>query len=176
MGTHLSRDCAEVRKYLGPELTTLVLGVVDTPYTHTPTKAPKKPGKKPRLARGGTQTTGDVAEILEAKYHVMELFVEAHHDDILEAMHKSLEGVSEDILIGAPIAGLNPYAGAEAEIKKLFAKFLESQEIEGMGVPGVPTKAALDGISPRFKSGRGPRRPSFIASALYETDFIAWFE
>jgi hypothetical protein len=41
------------------------------------------------------QTTGDVAEILEAKYEVMEHFAKSHEDDIASDLENSLEGELE---------------------------------------------------------------------------------
>lgn len=135
----------------------LKLGVVDMPYA----------------AQGG-QTTGKVAEILERKYHVMEVFSEIHHDDIEAALITSMQDAVDTLLMGGPAT--DPFAAAGSEIESEFRKFLTSQEIERMGIPGVPTQAAKDGVSPRFKRGRGPRRPSFISSGLYESSAKAWVE
>ena len=148
----------------------LHLGVVDMPYAHDPK---------------GT-STGDVAEILEARYHVMEVFFELHRNEIAADMEKSVAGAIDTLMAGAPPQNASPFAGAESGIERRFKDFLLTREIETLGIPGVPTQAALDGVSHRFKNPRyvrkgkklvkRPRRPSFIDTGLYETAMKAWFE
>lgn len=154
-------------------MTSLHLGVIELPYVEAP-PAPTKRGKaKPRTA--GTLTTGDVASFLEAKYHVMEIFYEQHQDEIGADIAESLAGTLESTLMGAPLAA-DPFAQAAEDIGKKFKTFLEKKEMDSLGYPGVPTKASLEGVSPRFKSGKGPVRPSFVSSALYESSFKAWVD
>jgi hypothetical protein len=53
------------------------------------------------------------------------------------------------------------------------------QEIESMGLRGVPTKAALKGINHRLRHPyrkSNPRRPSFVDTGLYVASFRAWME
>jgi hypothetical protein len=138
----------------------LHLGVVDQPYTT------------------GGKTTGDVAEILEGKYGVMDHFVKKHEQDIATDLESSLEGVLQNMMLGGP-APQNPFSGGESAIDNRFKKFLSSKEMDALGVPGVPTQAALSGRSKRFKQkqkqSRGPR-PSFIDTGLYQASFKAWVE
>lgn len=132
-------------------------------------------GKPPsRRAVLGTVTTGDVATFLENKYQVMQMFYEAHEEEIAEALESSLGGALETLLMGGPHT-TSAFGAATSDIETLFRKFLESREMDSL-VPGVPTKASLEGISPRFKRGKGPVRPSFIASGLYENSFTAWVD
>lgn len=165
-------------------MTTLHLGVVDIPYVDGP-PAIKKLVSRARSRRhdaslhgssGGGVTTGDVANFLEARYHVMELFWETHHEDITALLTESMAGQLENLLSGAPFSEVNPLAGGTDEIENLFRKFLSDREVENLGIPGVPTQAALKGVSARFKSGYNPkgRRPSFIDTGLYEASFRAW--
>jgi len=151
-------------------MTKLYLGVIDLPYTES------------------GQTTGDVAEILEGKYKVMESYFEAHKDKIAKSLENSLQGAIESLSMGAPIA--SPFSSAESFIDKDFRNFLSMSEIENLGIPGVPTQAALDGVSHRFKNprykyvGKGKnrtkvkrsRRPSFIDTGLYQSSMKAWFK
>ena len=141
-------------------MTTLHLGVIDLPY-----------------ANAGSATTGDVAEILEAKYHVMEIFWQLHGQEVADAICNSMVGAFESrVLHGAP-AGLDFYGTAMGVAKQLFSRFLESKEMDALGYPGVPTKAALTGVSHRFKKKRGaPGRPSFVDTGLFESSFRAWME
>jgi hypothetical protein len=169
-------------------MTTLHLGVVDIPYVDGPAAIKKLVSRigrrRDRTLDENTEglgskrgvTTGDVAGWLEDRYHIMELFFEAHHDDITRLLTESIAGQLENLLAGAPFNDLNPLAGGTEEIENLFRKFLSDREVEGLGIPGVPTQAALDGVSARFKSGYNPkgRRPSFIDTGLYEASFRAW--
>ena len=143
-------------------MTTLNLGVVDVPYTF----------------ENSHTTTGDVAEILEGKYHIIEIFYELYKDQIGEALVNGLSGSLENLMLGAPVGDLEAFASGNSEIEALFKNFLSSGEIERLGLPGVPTKAALSGRSSRFKkkiNSKG-RRVSFYDTGLYEGSFKSWVE
>jgi hypothetical protein len=137
----------------------LHLGVVDQPY---------QTGK----------TTGDVAEILERKYKVMETFATAHEADIAGDLESSLEGELENLMMGSPRSG-DPFVAACSAIDNRFRKFLSMREMDRLGVPGVPTAASLAGYSKRFrqkqKKSRGPR-PSFIDTGLYQASEKSWVD
>jgi hypothetical protein len=172
---------------------TLHLGVIDQPYvndvkhTKPPARKPKRGGKsKGSMWRredliGGDpiSTTGDVAQLLEEKYHVMEHFVQAHEADIAKALGDSMLVATENMLSGAPPSD-NPFAAGEAAIGFLFKEtFLQGKEMDRLGFPGIPTKAALAGVNPRLAhpfSKSNPARPSFVRSGLYQASFVAWVE
>lgn len=156
---------------------TLCLGVIALPYENAGDDAdPTKPRKRgDGSSRGSPTTTVEVATILEAKYGVMQAFYDAHKGDIEGALINSLEGALEDIFAGAPPR--DPFGEAGQDIDKAFRTFLMSGEIETMGIEGVPTKAALDRRSGRFKKKKGPeRRPSMIDTGLYEASFKSWVD
>jgi len=146
----------------------LHLGVVNIPYAQRPTTRAKK-------TVSGTQTTGDVAEILEAKYGVMATFFDAHKTDIARSLEDKMSGELENLLMGKR-PNSNALAAIGGDIQKMFADFLDMREIESMGVAGVPTQAALMGVNHRLKSGRGSPRPSFIDTGLYQASFRAWVD
>ncbi len=135
----------------------LHLGVIDVEYTN-------EPGK----------TTGDVAEILEAKYHVMEIFSREHGQEIADTVAAAMLGAVEAELMGAPNAGTSGEAQAATDIQNMFQDFLSHDEMAHMGYPGVPTAAALKGKSVRFKRKKGNPRPSFIDSGLYQASMRVW--
>ena len=139
----------------------LHLGVMtDIPYADAPGK-----------------TIADVAEILEDKYHIMELFFEIHADDIARAMESSLAGAFENQLAGGTAAP--SFDAAASEIESMFRRFLSEREIEGLGDPGVPTEAALAGINHSLRhpyAKANARRPSFVDTDLYKTSFAAWID
>jgi hypothetical protein len=163
----------------------LKLGVIDVPYANKaqPEKIPQaKKGKankplKPKTA-SGTQTTGDVAQILEDKYHIMDTFVFARLPDIANELADSIAGELESLFMGGRISE-NPFAKAESAIGTMFRQFLETADIEHLGVEGVPTQAAMDGVNHRLKhpyAKDNPRRPSFMDTHAYHDHFICWFE
>lgn len=159
----------------------LHLGVVDIPYTDQEpateaeiTEALRNGVYPKRSAIRGSITTGDVAEILEAKYNVMGYFFTAYQEDIADQFADALGGSLENILLGGPPPA-NPFAAAESAMEDMFRKFIDTKTMDGM-VPGVPTAASLKGVSKRFKRKRGPVRPSFQDTGIYEASFKSWVE
>ena len=139
----------------------LLLGVDDVPYTYG----------------SSATTTGDVAEILEGKYGVIGSFWSHHQQEGADALAEGMKGSLESLLMGAPPT-LDPFGSGTSKIETLFRDFLDRKEIETYGIPGVPTQAALKGVSHRFKQPykRRPPRPSFIDTGLYQSSFRARVE
>lgn len=118
----------------------------------------------------------DLATILEDKYGLFSNFVEFGLDDLDKILAKSAEDALANILAGAPVT-IDPFADAMQDIEHLFKEeYLSQQGVERIGIPGVPTQAALEGKSIRFKNKKGPRRPSFIDSGTLQSSFKAWTE
>jgi len=139
---------------------TLHLGVIDVPY-----------------AEENGITTGDVADILEAKYHPMEIFYELHKQEIADDITNGVQNALEALMMGAPDQGLTGAVNAgTTNINEKFKDFLANGEMESLGYPGVPTQAALDGVNHRLKKKSGPRRPSFIDTGLYQSSFTSWVD
>lgn len=182
-GTHSSSP-AVVAKSPANRLT-LHLGVIDQPYANyqAPEKVPQaKKGKanKPIKQKSSvvTKSTGEVAEILEEKYGIMQAFADTKLPMIAKALENSIAGELETLLMGGP-PGRNPFAGAESSITTMMKNFISSMEVEQSGIEGVPTQAALDGVNHRLKkpyAKANPRRPSFIDTSLYMDSMICWFD
>lgn len=132
---------------------TFHLGVIDVPYEDENT------------------TTGDVAEYLEEKYQIMQTFFDRYSNDIADLMANDMAASLENMMAGAPPAK-DPLAESMSLIHDLFVAFLDNTEMNGL--PGVPTRRALDGISRRFKNKKGPPRPSFIDTGTYQAAMRAW--
>lgn len=154
---------------------TLHLGVVDVPYV-------KAPSPRQRKATASTVTTGQVAEWLENKYHIMEIFGTVHGQDIADDIGNSLAGAMESIEMGAPTT-INPFGAAEAKITQRMQDFLSNNEMAKLGYPGVPTQASIDRAMGRKVSARRKRvrssnaQPvSFIDSGLYQSSERAWID
>ena len=168
----------------------LNLGVIEVPYVEFEVSARQKAKKPPSAARAGVPprrrepvrtrsanrgtTTGDVAKILEEKYHIMQVFFDENTQVIVEYLEDSVAGALESLLLGAPAVTFGPFGEGTRRIEKRFRDFIIRQEIEDLGIPGVPTAAALAGVNHRLKIKRGHRRPSFVDTGLYVQSFRAW--
>lgn len=119
-------------------------------------------------------TTGDVAEILEEEYSVMGAFFQAHREEIIGAVSRSVEGALESMMMGRRV---DTWGSATQLIQREFRRFISSREAEQVGIPNVPTLAAIRGVNHRLKhpyAKRNPRRPSFRDTGLYMASFRAW--
>ncbi len=148
-------------------MTILHLGVIDIPYS----VRARRRGKK---VASGNQTTGDVAGWIEDKYGVVGHFVEAKHEVIGDALANDVAGSLETMMMGGP-PKLH-FGTATGIIDQTFRTFLATREVETLGIAGLPTDAALRGISHRFKGKRGQRRPSLIDTGLYQSSFRSWVD
>jgi hypothetical protein len=153
------------------------------------TGAPGRPGGGAQTSRERTKlhlgvlvqpyyrrslTTGDVASILEAKYGIMAAFYRVHGPAVAQAIGDSLAGALEARAMGAAV---DPWGRGTQKIETMFKTFISSQEVERVGIPGVPTAAALRGVNHRLKhpyAKANARRPSFRDTGLYMGSFRAW--
>lgn len=163
-------------------MTTLNLGVVDIPYAYEQEVLSKK-GKPLKRKKTVTKsiTTGEVAEILEEKYHVMEIFFEIHGEQIMELLTDAVVGAYETAAMGGPTQA-EPHAEALEKIGQMFRDFLSNQEMDGyhgeFSTLQIPTRAAREGVSHRFAHpyAHRPERPSFIDTGEFQAAFTAWIE
>lgn len=161
-------------------MVTLSLGVLDVPYTEQGASHQRrvkfKKGFRPKVYKV-VGSTGDVAEILEAKYDVISVFFDVYSYLIVGKMEEIIKGQIENLFLGVPPQP-DPFAEVSSFIKDCFHNFLSNREIETLGISGVPTEAALRGVNHRFKrpyQRRSPR-PSFIDTGMYEASFTAEFK
>jgi hypothetical protein len=167
----------------------LVFGVIEVPYAYDGAKKRRKRPKgmsaadwkrlkEKSLSARRAISTGDVAGFLEDRYRIMEVFYHAHEKPILGMLEDAMRGRLEDILMGAPVNTTDPTLEGISAIEARFKKFIAEREIETFGIPGVPTQAALKGVSHRHKKKTTGklRRPSFIDTGLYLQSFKAWVE
>lgn len=136
---------------------TLHLGVQDIAYSDTDAK--------------GATTTGEVAEFLEKRYHVMETFYELYQEKIGQMLADSMSERIESLMQGNPNADSDLLAVGEVE--KMFRKYLDLDEWQS--ITGQTILAAKLGISHRKKKKKriGPRE-AFVDSGTYQTSFKAW--
>lgn len=155
------------------------LGVHDISYAaqfHSRTGKAKRAMSRAQAAYGKNATTGDVAEIIEAKYHLMETFVGMIKPEIDSMAAQSIGGTISNILAGqkGPIL---PTSQATSDIETKFKQMLSARAFDGK-IKGVPTRASLDGVSHRFKKpyAKRPSRPSFVDTGAYQSSFTVWVE
>lgn len=151
----------------------LVLGVLEQAYSDA--------------GSNGATTTGEVAEILEKKYHVMETFYDQYKERIADWMAESVAKTIEAIATGAP-RGIDPFLSAREEIQSAFRRFILGSEMEKLF--GQLTESEMDyflgktrgftgranaGYSKRFKRPGKKRksRPAFVDTGLYLASFRA---
>lgn len=152
-------------------MTTLHLGVVDVAYSDPDAK--------------GAATTGDVAEILEGKYHVMRVFFELYEAKIEQDLINGYKGELENMLMGnvksfhevktklgkRTLSGLS----VNGRIEERFRDYLmlgEWRQTSGQSVT-----AAEAGVNHRKKRPyvkKNKARPAFIDTGLYSASMRVW--
>lgn len=143
-------------------MTILHLGVVDVPY---------QVGKN-------AKTTGDVADILERKYKIMTKFWQAHGQDYIDALVQGSVQAMEQTITGRRPAR-SDVRTTLSQMQHGFRQFISTREVERVGIKGVPTQAALRGVSHRRRhpyARSNPRRPSFRDTGQYMASFRAWID
>ncbi len=156
----------------------LCLGVVDVAYSD-----------RNHSSAGPIQptTTGDVAEILEANYHVMRIFFQENEEFIGDCLVDAMAGAIESMAMGRPVftrdiaTKLNDRVitglSVNGKIEERFRDFLDMGEATAVSKQIVA--AADAGVSHRKKSPTSQDndpRPAFIDTGLYQASFRAWTE
>jgi len=137
---------------------------------------------------GGTSYT--VGKELEENYELFSKFAEHDMDRITQALSESVAGALETMQMTGQVPK-DMFAAAGEQITDDFKNFIQNETLATMGVPGVPTKAALEGRSLRTKGNKvikkvkkgqqfkevvGSRRPSFIYSGILQSSLKVWVE
>lgn len=120
----------------------------------------------------GATTTGEVAQILEDKYSVMEVFWEAHKEEVIQSVGNALQERIESILQGnRPKSGQVKIDRAEV----MFRQYLNNDEWQSM--KGHVIAAAMGGVNLRKKDKQVKgARPAFIDTGLYQQSARIWLD
>ncbi|MHB1310543.1 MAG: hypothetical protein ACYC3L_00905 [Gemmatimonadaceae bacterium] len=140
----------------------LVLGVLDVAYSDA--------------GSSGATTTGDVAKILEDRYHVMETFYESRRQQVGEWLADSVADAIDGLVKGRNV---KPTFDAEQKIEASFRAYLSANEWSGIVPLTQQITAAQMGVSHRKKhpyASKNKERPAFIDTGLYQASFRAWIE
>ena len=133
--------------------------------------------------QAGAKTTGDIGEILEAKYGLYSVFADLRGPQIAEAVENSIEGTLEQMFLSRrpnlDRIRANAFKSAESKIEELFRDAIDQRIYDGK-IRGVPTQASLKGVRhslkrPYKRSNRGAR-PSFFDTGLLSASFRAWVD
>jgi hypothetical protein len=167
-------------------VTTIHFGVIDLPYVALFSPEEKRRlrwqhKRKPWQSLAATVSTADVAGWLEKRYHVFEVFWNMNRDFVMAELEDQVQTKIENVLLGKP--GSNEPGeplfkpGDLSTVEDRFRRALDNKEFDGW-INGVPTQAALMGVSHRFKNpyARRPPRPSFIDTGLYRQSMKCWVE
>lgn len=125
---------------------------------------------------GGGVTTGDVADRLERRYHLFQTFVTLYQSHIVGDIDASFMAALDTARIRRGRGADHALAAAAADIEDRFKTALSARAFDGR-IAGVPTRAAMRGVSHRFRNPYAPRgpRPSFVDTGLFSASMRAWF-
>jgi len=132
----------------------LNLGVIDIPY---------------RNAEG--TSTGDVAEILEDKYQVMQRFFDMYDKDIVKDIEDGIAGAIENAFAGQKNPNL--FAGSMSKTEKRFRNYLDKEE---HGIQLKKHKAPKAGARKKMQYKKVEHTTAFVSSGLFRLNFKAWIE
>lgn len=116
------------------------------------------------------QDTGEVAEILESKFAVMETFVNQNIEAITADIENGIQGALENVLAGAPET-FNVFGSAMEDIQDRFHKYIDLEE------HGIKTKAKESpkaGARKKRQYRKVTHKTTFVDSGLYRLNFKAW--
>lgn len=144
-------------------MASLILGVLDVAYSDAQGQS------------GSTKTTGDVAEILESKYHVMQTFYDLRKGRIAQFFEEGMSHALQDLFNGVRVP--NYAYEIEQKVDHEFRSFLDRDEMQrlALALGGAPiSAAAAAGVSHRFKhpfARKNKARPAFVDTGLYWASF-----
>lgn len=148
-----------------------------SPLTKAVKKAAPKRPTRAQMAYGQGKTTAEVAAELEAKYSIVETFVELEEDNITELLEDAYGEHLEAIMSMESVPKEIVTSKQTDKIEANFRKALSSRRFDGV-ISGVPTTAAQRGVSHlrQHPYAKRPPRPSFIDTGMYQRSFRAWVE
>jgi hypothetical protein len=152
----------------------LHMGFLNVPYTRDTkrdsTAAIKKYEAMRRRTFSGARTTGTVANILERKYNIVEVFAQIHGGEIQDILVDNVGDLIIDSLSQRKkfasermVKYMKPKTD---QIQKMFKLFLDREE----------TGADIDVANKGRRTGRKSKtpRPPFINTGLYRASFRCW--
>lgn len=158
-------------------MASLTFGVLEIAYSDAHSAFNKK---------AGATTTGEVAEILEKRYRVMQTFFDLRKGRIAEFLADGMATAIQNLVSGRPTIGSavtlgtgNAMYDAAQRIEHEFRSFLDANEMQKLAIAltGAPiSQAAARGVNHRKKRPyvkKNKARPAFIDTGLYRSSFRA---
>ena len=130
--------------------------------------------KEPRYYRKG-MTTDKVGRILEEKYGLFTKFANMQGHLIIDAIYE----LQLAKLNGHPVVKKRNMPGYKRQydtlpkVERKLRSMIRNQEFNAL-LPGVPTKAALEGRNSKKRIWKGPPRPSFIDGGALIKNLRVW--
>lgn len=157
------------------------MGFINTPYTAenkiAPISAARSEAARIRQRSfSKTMTAKKVANILEAKYGIVDVFNEVYEEEITSLVHENFKQVAEKVLArkGETTRLMKDLMKPSSKkIEQMFKQFLDMEEMNGL-VPGVPTKASHGKLRKRGRTIRP--YPSFERTGIYKASFRCWID
>lgn len=166
---------------LGTHDLKLEFGFDDLPYEAryseesplTPTMKRRRPKRLSSLqtAYGQGKTTGQIAKELEAKYKIVETFIDMEEDYIFPLIEDAVIDTTIARMTGqTPDSKINE--NLTTKIQARFRQDLSNRRFDGR-IQGVPTLASIRGVSHLRQKPYAARgsRPSFIDTGMYQRTF-----
>lgn len=118
------------------------------------------------------KNTGEVAEILEGKFHVMQIFADKNLDKIAGYIEDGIAGALESVAAGAP-ENFNVFGSAMENITDRFHEYIDNEE------HGILTKekkygTQKAGARKKRQYRKATNKTTFVDSGLYRNNFVAW--
>lgn len=120
----------------------------------------------------GSKTVGDVAEIIEDKFHVMQIFADMHEQDMADELSISYANAMDSIFSGRPMPK-DFAASATAKIGDMFETYINTQE---HGIDLKKLRKPLAGSRKKRQYRKAKAATAFLDTGLYRGAFKAWTE
>jgi hypothetical protein len=120
----------------------------------------------------GPQKTSDVAEILEEKFHVMQIYADQNEDRIAQFIEDGVAGALESVLAGAPI-NFDVFGSAIANIEDRFIEYIDGEE---HGIKTKSKESPKAGARKKRQYKKVTNKTTFVDSGLYRNNFKAWVD
>ena len=117
-------------------------------------------------------TVGDVAQILEDKFHVMQIFADQNEDKIALFIEDGVAGALESVLSGAP-ERFDVFGSAMENIKGRFHEYIDGSE---HGIKLKKMDAPKAGSRKKRQYRKVTHTLAFYDTGRYEGNFKAWIE
>ena len=123
-------------------------------------------------AGSGSITCGEVAEILEGKFDVMQIFANMNEAKIAAFIEQGIADSIESKMMGAP-DDLDMFGSAMEKIKDGFDEYIDQQQ---HGIKLKKFNRPMAGARFKKQYRKVAKTLAFVDSGMYRSNFKAWVE